>query len=270
MKRLLLTMLPALSAAGILDNVRPLLETLAPSAPTKQQAEPRVPVVVELFTSEGCSSCPAADETLRELVTAQSVPGVEVIALAQHVDYWNRLGWADKFSSPEFTARQHWYAMGFNQGSYTPQAVVNGRYEVVGSQRQALVGAIKRATQVPQATVTLAQTPSGSLRVQVRNLPAGTQPAQVKLAITEAGLSSQVGRGENAGRLLHHAPLVRAWRTLGYIGADGKFAATSPLDLDASWEAIKLRAVVLVQETASHYVIGASSLRLTSRAVSSR
>ncbi|WP_460504188.1 DUF1223 domain-containing protein, partial [Hymenobacter agri] len=111
-----------------------LAATMAPTIPEEPAPAPvRVPVVVELFTSEGCSSCPAADAALRELARAQSVPGVEVIALGEHVDYWNRLGWKDGFSSSAYTERQRQYATGFGTGSYTPQAVVNGRYELVGS-----------------------------------------------------------------------------------------------------------------------------------------
>jgi hypothetical protein len=219
-----------------------------------------VPVVVELFTSEGCSSCPAADEALRELEAAQSVPGVEVLALGQHVDYWNRLGWKDQFSSPQFTARQRWYATGFAEGNYTPQAVVNGRYEFVGGQRNTLATTVAQAAQAPRATVALALASPGSLSVRVGSLPAGTKAANVELAITEAGLASQVGRGENAGRLLHHASVVRALRTLGSVGADGTFAATVPLDLQPSWKTATLRAVVLVQETGSHHIVGVASL----------
>ncbi len=219
-------------------------------------------VVVELFTSEGCSSCPAADAALRELAAAQSVSGVEVVALGHHVDYWNRLGWKDLYSAPAYTERQRWYAAGFGTGSYTPQAVVNGRYELVGSQRNALATTIAKAAKAPQATVALARAPNGGLSVQVSHLPPGTKAADVTLALAENGLASQVGRGENAGRLLRHAAVVRTLRPLGHIGADGTFAATVPLDLQAGWKPENLRAVVLVQETGSHYVVGAGSLAL--------
>ena len=253
MHRLLIVLLPlALLIAGFARVARP-------AAPV---ARPVPVVVVELFTSEGCSSCPAADAALRELVAAQAVPGVEVIALGQHVDYWNRLGWKDAYSAPAFTARQRWYAAGFGTGSYTPQAVVNGRYELVGSQRTALATAVAQAAQAPQATVALARAPNGTLTVQVSHLPPGTQAADVTLALAENGLTSQVGRGENAGQLLRHAAVVRALRPLGHIGPDGTFAATVPLSLQADWKPENLRAVVLVQETGSHYVVGAGSLAL--------
>ena len=155
MKNTVWAVLPLLAAAPAiaLMSSRPI-----PTAPAAEAATaPLVPVVVELFTSEGCSSCPAADAALRELETAQSVPGVEVIALGQHVDYWNRLGWKDPFSSPQFTARQRWYAQGFKEGNYTPQAVVNGRYEFVGSQRNTLAETVAEAARAPRATVNLAR-----------------------------------------------------------------------------------------------------------------
>ena len=234
----------------------------APPMGKKTLPAPRVPVVVELFTSEGCSSCPSADAALRELETAQSVPGVEVIALGQHVDYWNRLGWKDPFSSAQFTERQRWYAEGFREGNYTPQAVVNGRYEFVGSERQTLAETVAQAAQAPHATVALHRA-AGMLHVQVSGLPAGTKAATVELALTETGLSSQVGRGENSGRLLRHAAVVRTLRTLGAVGTDGTFHAAVPLGLNAAWKAENLRAVVLVQETASHHIVGVGSLPLT-------
>lgn len=224
-------------------------------------AVPRVPVVVELYTSEGCSSCPAADELLRELETTQPVAGVEVIALGQHVDYWNRLGWKDPFSAHVFTERQRQYAAAFNTNSYTPQAVVNGRYELVGSRGAGLAEAMAKAAQLPRATVQLTRG-ANALQVRVGHLPNGTSPSTILLAITETGLSSQVGRGENSGRLLRHAAVVRELRPLGTVGVSGTFAATAPLALNPQWKAANLRAVVLVQEQASRHIVGVASLPL--------
>jgi hypothetical protein len=235
-----------------------------PAAP--QPGAAAVPVVVELFTSEGCSSCPAADAILRELETSQSLAGVEIIALGQHVDYWNRLGWKDPFSAPEFTERQREYASSFGTGSYTPQAVVNGRYEFVGSRRQELAETVRQAAQAPRATVHLARAANGALAVTVTQLPVGTPAADVLLALTEIGLSSQVGRGENAGRLLRHASVVRALRPLGSVSAAGTFCATTPLNLASQWNTQNLRAVVLVQEHASRHIVGAGTLPLAGSA----
>jgi hypothetical protein len=214
-----------------------------------------------LFTSEGCSSCPAADAALRELEAAQSVPGVEVIALGEHVDYWNRLGWKDGFSSAAYTERQRQYAQGFGIGSYTPQAVVNGRYELVGSRTGELAQTVAKAAKTPQARISLAM--SGSIaQVRVASVPAGTAATEVLLAITESGLASQVGRGENSGRLLRHASVVRQLMPLGNVGADGTFMATPELKISAGWKRPNLRAVALVQEVASHRIVGVAAVAL--------
>ncbi|MBC8085560.1 MAG: DUF1223 domain-containing protein [Hymenobacter sp.] len=258
MQRLALALFPLLTVAAttLLMSSRPSrMEAPASGVPGK------VPVVVELFTSEGCSSCPSADAALRELETAQSVAGAEVLALGQHVDYWNRLGWKDPYSSPAFTQRQRDYAEGFGAGSYTPQAVVNGQYAFVGSRRQELAETVAKAARAPHATVRLSRAATGSLSVYVADLPTA-KPATVLLALTETGLSSQVGRGENSGRLLHHAAVVRELRPLGSVGADGTFVAAVPLKLNARWKAPNVRAVVLVQETGSRHIVGVGSLPL--------
>jgi len=230
--------------------------------PVRKVKSGDVPVAVELFTSEGCSSCPAADEMLRELAASQPLPGVEIIALGQHVDYWNRLGWKDPFSSPAFTQRQRLYAQSLGSGSYTPQAVVNGRYELVGSREQALHEAIRKAAKMPRAAVSIVQSVNDSLKVRVSSLPAGTAAAEVLLLLTESALATNVGRGENAGRLIQHAPVVRALRSLGPVTTDGDFAATVPQNLLPSWKKAQLRAVVLVQEQASHHIVGVAALPL--------
>jgi hypothetical protein len=245
-----------LPLAGLLAALGP-----APPAPGVARAAGRVPVVIELFTSEGCSSCPAADAALRQLETAQSVPGVEVIVLGEHVDYWDRLGWKDGFSSPAYTARQRQYATGFGTGSYTPQAVVNGRYELVASRTHELAETVAKAAKAPQAAVAIT-TSSEAAQVRVSHLPAGTGAAEVLLAITESGLASQVGRGENTGRLLHHAAVVRRLVGLGRLGADGTFAANAALKLSPHWKRPNLRAVALVQEIASHRIVGVATAAL--------
>ena len=247
----------------ILLLLLPLLATVGPGAkPSALPPATRVPVVVELFTSEGCSSCPAADAALRELAQTQSVPGVEVIALGEHVDYWNRLGWKDGFSSAAYTGRQRQYATGFGSGSYTPQAVVNGRYELVGSRTAELAATVAKAAKAPPAAVSVTAT-AGTARVQVRSLPPGTPATEVLLAITESGLVSQIGRGENAGLLLHHAAVVRQLLPLGKVGADGTFSATPALKLAPDWKRSNLRVVALVQEIASHRIVGVGTSAIT-------
>ena len=136
----------------------------------------RTPVVVELFTSEGCSSCPPADAVLARLKRDQPVDGAEVIALSEHVDYWNYIGWADPFSAKEFSARQSGYARALNLDQvYTPQAVINGHAEFVGSDQGRAEQEIARAARTPKAEVHLTRDTSAAgdvaLRVQIDKAP---------------------------------------------------------------------------------------------------
>ena len=217
----------------------------------------RVPVVVELFTPEGRSSCPAADAALRELTQVQSVPGVEVIALGEHVDYRNCLGWKDDFLSSAYTTRRRQYATGF--GSYTPQAVVNGRDEFVGSRTAERAATVAKVAKAPPAALLVTATGS-TVQGQVRSLPPGMPATEVLLAITESGLAAQIGRGENAGLLLHHAAVVRQLLPLGQVRAAGTFTVTQPRTLAPGWKRPNLRVVALVQEIAPRRIMGAAAM----------
>jgi hypothetical protein len=200
-------------------------------------------VVIELFTSQGCSSCPPADALLPELAAE---PGV--IALAFHVDYWDGLGWKDAFSSPRWTARQAAYAERLGAGPYTPQLVVDGRTHVVGSDRTRARAAMAAAAREPGVPVTVRATRArGVVKV---SYDAGQERSDriMSVALTEDGLVTQVARGENAGRLLRADHVVRAFET-----ATGG-AVTIPVE--PGWG--KLRAVVLVQDRATLAVRGAA------------
>jgi hypothetical protein len=136
-----------------------------------------LPVIVELFTSEGCSSCPPADEVLARLERTQPVEGAEIIALGEHVDYWNYIGWSDPFSSPAFSERQGAYAKAFGRdGVYTPQVVVDGSAEFVRSNWNRAVAAIAQAARAPKANVQITtdqkKADAVSLQLHVSNLPA--------------------------------------------------------------------------------------------------
>jgi hypothetical protein len=228
------------------------------------------PVLVELFTSEGCSSCPSADDLLMTLEKTHQ----EVIVLSEHVDYWNRLGWADPFSSARFSERQRSYASRFGNASvYTPQMVIDGRREMVGSDRVRVLGAIADAASQPTATVTLVpgvqHRVEGSnavpVEVAIGHLPMVRtgETVDVIMAVTEGPLHSQVSQGENRGRTLNHAAVARRFIELGRLDAGQRtFSSRMEVSLEPSWNPAKLKVVVFVQERGSGHVLGAASARL--------
>ena len=232
----------------------------------------RVPVVLELFTSEGCSSCPPADALLARLEEQQPIPGAEIIALEEHVDYWDHQGWNDPFSSAQWTERQQGYAAGFgDHGVYTPELVVNGRSGFVGSREGYAYRAIASAMAQPRTRMSLALLKSerrdqAHLKVEVDKLQ-GAEPgdvAEVWLAITENALHSAVLGGENSGHDLHHAAVLRWLHKAGT--ANGNAAATftgdAELKLDSAWKRTNLRVVAFVQEKRSRHILGAASARV--------
>ncbi len=228
-------------------------------------AQPRTPVVVELFTSEGCSSCPPADSLLLRLERTPPNLNIEVIALSEHVDYWNQLGWQDRFSSPAFTARQQEYGRAFRmENVYTPQMVVDGQTELLGSDAPRATQEIQKAAQGPKAIVEMSLLSAESLRLKVESLPPGTQEADILLAVTEAELESSVQRGENSGRQLRHTGVVRSLVSLGRLDTKkaGAYSADIALKLRPEWRRENLKLVLFVQDRGSHRILGAATLRL--------
>ncbi|MBV9928766.1 MAG: DUF1223 domain-containing protein [Acidobacteria bacterium] len=246
-------------------ETRAVEKNVAP-APTRKA------VVVELFTSEGCSSCPPADALLARLDQTQPVEGAEVIPLALHVDYWNHLGWADPFSSRQFSERQGVYAAAFgNDSVYTPQMVVDGVREFNGSNSSLAQETIAKAAREPKGEVTITRAPSQSegfvhvtAFIDKFPKPAGGQPADVLLAVTESGLASEVARGENSGRRLTHVGAVRSLRPLGGLpeAPGAEFKAETEVQIDKAWRRENLRAVVFAQERGTRRVLAAASLKL--------
>lgn len=229
----------------------------------------RAPVLIELFTSQGCSSCPPADDLLRRLVQEQPVAGVEVIALSEHVDYWNRLGWKDPFSSSRFTERQEMYALQFDgNGMYTPQAVVDGRFQMVGSDAPKLRDAILAAAKASKATVEVrargATTERVAVAVEVRDVPADQRgDVDVMLAIVENGLAVEVQRGENARRRLHHDAVVRALNRVGTLARDARSGTFGgEVKLSNEWVRSNLKAVVFLQHKRNGHIVGAAVTRV--------
>jgi hypothetical protein len=236
-----------------------------------------VPVLVELFTSEGCSSCPPADEVLTRLQQQQPVAGAEIITLSEHVDYWNHLGWSDPFSSSQFSARQTAYARLFGGDSiYTPQMVVDGQDEFVGSNVSAAHTAIAKAARGPKATVSIdlpydnkpTDRNKVELGVQLDNLGGWKGRADVYLAVAESGLASSVQRGENKGRNLTHTSVVRSLEIIGSLDSRtaSRLDAHPTLKLAGSWNRSHLRVVAFAQDRTNLHIFGATSVALTERA----
>jgi hypothetical protein len=240
--------------------------------PGNAPARNGAPVVVELFTSEGCSSCPRADALLAKLAEQNGVGNAQVIALEEHVDYWDDLGWKDPFSSHDWTARQYAYAGVLGHGNpYTPQMVVDGRVEFSGGRAQQALKNIAEAATWPQTPVTLSQGNSSkpgteNFSVQVGKLVPSARggAAEVWLAITETGLHSSVTRGENAGHELRHAAIVRSMRKIGEAKPDGdpSFSTDAVIHLRKEWKQDNLKAVVFVQEKNSLRILGAAEISL--------
>ena len=238
---------------------------------------PAQTVVVELFTSEGCSSCPPADQVLSRLESPRnpaiirgkqqpiSVPsGVEIIALGEHVDYWDQLGWKDKFSSPLFSARQQDYGRAFHLESvYTPEIVVNGQKEVLGSDSRAVQDAIGKAAKEPQAQVAITMTSPQTISFSVSKLPPGSHEAEILLGVTEGGLVTSVFGGENSGRQLRHAAVVRSLTSLGRLDPKrpGEYSAVAQLNLRQDWNRSNVTLVLFVQDRTTRHILGAASVR---------
>jgi len=263
--------------AGLALTSLSLFAALALIRPPAQESSrtpgtARTPVVVELFTSEGCSSCPPADALLARLAEEPLDGNVQLIALEEHVDYWNDLGWADPFSSRDWTFRQNVYSGVLGNGNpYTPQMVVDGTVEFVGSHGQKARQAILKAAGKTKIPVTLEQgnannagTGNFSVKVGKRDGTAKRDAAEVWLAITETGLQSAVTRGENAGEDLHHAAVVRSMRKIGEAKAGGEtsFAGDASIPLPREWKRENLRAVLFVQEKKSRRILGAAEIRI--------
>jgi len=234
----------------------------------------RKPVVVELFTSEGCSDCPSA-EALAMKLEKQPITGADLIVLEEHVDYWNRAGWVDPFSSVDWTARQQGYVSKLANGNpYTPEMVVEGQSQFVGSDVRSAERAIEAAMRGPETNITIADTGIAAkgekdFKVSVGPLQgaeAGDEP-EVWFAVTEDGLHSSVKGGENAGHELYHAAVVRYLRKIGVANAAGNasaFASDARVKLKSNWNQVNMNVVAFVQEKKSRKILGAASAKLAS------
>lgn len=235
-----------------------------------------VPVLVELFTSEGCSSCPPADTLLTRLAAGKTIGRAEVVTLAFHVDYWDRLGWKDCFASAAFTERQHRYASAWKSDRvYTPQAVVDGRIAFVGSDGPRALDALATSAARPHLMVALAWAADDAprrqraLRVAIdppargaaRVASSGGLAGDAWLAVAEDGLSSAVTAGENARKRLDHTGVVRSLTRIGRVGTNAPVRLDPvPVPIESAWAPGRLRAVVFVQDERTREIHGTGQL----------
>lgn len=255
------------------DPPRAAVPQTPPAKPAEAQRT-RTPVIVELFTSEGCSSCPPADSLLSKLETAQPVADAEVIALEEHVDYWNHDGWTDSYSSSDWTLRQQEYVARFKGNTpYTPQMIVDGQHQFVGNSARDALNAIQDAAHQAKAQISITpQTPANgdAARIEVRVAnPAGIaaqEPADVWLAVTEEGLGTDVKAGENAGKNVQHAAIVRLLHKIGAAPGNGSapFITNQQVKFKSNWKKENLHIVVFVQERKSLHIVGAASAHVAS------
>jgi hypothetical protein len=242
--------------------VLPAALALALSAATAQGAEEKIdpittdgPVVVELFTSQGCSSCPPADAYLGDLARRR-----DVLALALHVDYWDYIGWKDRFASPAATQRQHAYARALRQRMvYTPQMVVDGAQEAVGSNRGEVEALIAAARARPKLPIAFSRDSTGLDWVEVGDGPRpASGSATVYIALYDGRHETPVDRGENAGATLTEFNVVRELKPIGrWTGKKLRL----PIEVDETDEAYEACAVI-VQEDDVGPILGAAAMKM--------
>jgi hypothetical protein len=234
--------------------------TRAGVAATDAQTDLRKPVLVELFTSEGCSSCPPADLLLARLDEMQPVNGAQVIVLSEHVTYWDHEGWRDPYSLDSVTDRQKWYGFKFGLSDvYTPQAVVDGSAQVLGSDGNKLVQAISAATAEPKAELTIsgAAWTGDGIKFVVRQANAATTKLKTTLeaALAEDVTLTAVKSGENAGKTLRNVAVVRDFKEIG-PGVGGEYSLRLPAD-EIKGASGPMRLVVFLTDKRSGRVLGA-------------
>ncbi|MDP4149482.1 MAG: DUF1223 domain-containing protein [Bacteroidota bacterium] len=241
-QRPLLVLVPVISV---------LIATLSIMASRKAVREPSGFALVQLFTSEGCSSCPAAEEALAKMAAA--FPS-HVYVLELHVDYWDRLGWKDAFSSSEYTGMQRDYAKSLNLRSiYTPQAVVNGQVELVGSEEGRLRAAIEAGLKQPAGNAIELHVAGDGKTVQVNYKVPDAGKEMLNIALVQSHAETQVGAGENSGHLLKHSNIVRAIKSQAvHAGSSGSVTLSLPRGLTEK----DCKVIAWLQDTA---VTGAAS-----------
>jgi hypothetical protein len=223
----------------------------------------KTPVVVELFTSEGCSSCPPADRLLQSLDEKQPFDDADLIVLSEHVDYWNDGGWVDPYSSKVFSARQRSYAEHFGLDSvYTPQVVVDGQLEAVGSNAVEIRNAVQAALRNRKVALTLANAVHERHQIKFHlvaaDLPGTEASITVYVAVAENKVRSSVSGGENGGRSLTHVAVVRAFAPVGTVKGGSGFSKEITIPMPPGSVSSGFRVVAFLQDDRSGKIIGAT------------
>ena len=236
------------------DGQRPSVSATAPPEPQRPAiSAARQPnaVVIELFTSQGCSSCPPADALFAQLAARQ-----DVIALALHVDYWDYIGWADAFARPEHTQRQQAYARAAGSRTlYTPQIVVGGLHGIEGFRSMQVMDLIARHRSAgSRVTIGLARDEDGMLSISLRAFPPLPSAAEIAVVRYQPSATVAIGAGENAGRIATYHNIVTDWEVLGTWDGQIDRQLSHPLNGDAP-------VVVLVQMPGPGAIVGAARLR---------
>jgi hypothetical protein len=227
----------------------------------------RTPVLVELFTSEGCSTCPPADTLLAKLEQVQPVDGAEIIVLGEHVDYWDGQGWHDRFSSHQYTERQNEYCGRLHvDNSYTPQMIVDGTDQFVGHDAIHAVNSIQHAAQIPKIKLILSQPVVDAQKVSASvssPAPTTTKKADLYAALVDPKDTTEVRGGENGGHRLHHVGVVRSLQRVGKLKDLGTGPVSFSLNAPADAKPGEMRVVVFAQESGQGAVLGAASAGVT-------
>jgi hypothetical protein len=229
----------------------------------------RVPVLLELFTSEGCSSCPPADQLLQVLDQEQPLPGADLIVLSEHVDYWDKQGWKDPFSSPLYTARQQDYAAKLHvEDVFTPQLVVDGTFGLVGSNTREAASAINKAVREQKIPVSISNLARGDKQVTA-HIELGALPQKTKgikpvlyVVLAENRVESKVARGENVGRLLAHVAVTRVLQQAGPVDLESPSSKDVTLPVQAGAGSNGLRVIAFIQDRRSGHILGVAGQKL--------
>jgi hypothetical protein len=237
------------------------------AAPGGAGAEkPAKVTVVELFTSEGCSSCPPADSLLREINLKQTSAGQLIVGISEHVTYWNSLGWKDPYSAPVFTDRQSSYASRLSpEGSYTPQMVVNGRDQFVGSDGGALERALSDDARRDHLALRIVSSSPSASGVEVRLAVAGhlTKSLDIIAVLTDDTDRSSVLHGENSGRVLQHVSVARSLIHVATIKEDSEEFIHVPLPAGFQLgSGVGHHLILFAQEPHQGAILGATTISL--------